>query len=216
MCIGIADHFEGQRKRAVWAGCPTDADSEAALSVGVVEQMGSLVPEVSSDRSSSLLVYSARVKGYELSMSLLVDSGASQNFVSLAALEKSPSSWKLLRESGRKQKTTVRLANGTLVAAEGVRVELTFSFNDFNCRDWFVVLKMQNHHDLILGMPWLAKYQPWIDWRSRTIASSTQDTGKEMYLREAYAMDAIAVAQVGCADWKSCVTKEGSRGRCRP
>ena len=159
--------------------------------------MGSLVPGAPSERASNLLVCSAKVKGYDRVMTLLVDSGASQNFVSLAALEQSPRTWKSLRECGRRERTTVRLANGALVASEGIKVELSFNFGDFSCREWFAVLKMQSPHDLILGLPWLAKHQPWIDWRTRTIASSTQDTGKEMYLRDAYAIDVVGCSHHG-------------------
>lgn len=162
--------------------------------------MGSLVPGAPSERASNLLVCSAKVKGYDRVMTLLVDSGASQNFVSLAALERSPRTWKSLRECGRRERTTVRLANGALVASEGIKVELSFNFGDFSCREWFAVLKMQSPHDLILGLPWLAKHQPWIDWRTRTIASSTQDTGKEMYLREAHAIDVVGCSHHGESD----------------
>ncbi|GMG14888.1 unnamed protein product [Phytophthora fragariaefolia] len=31
---------------------------------------------------------------------------------------------------------------------------------------------MDDQYDLILGMPWLAKHEPWIDWCSRTIGAS--------------------------------------------
>ncbi|GMF50660.1 unnamed protein product [Phytophthora fragariaefolia] len=31
---------------------------------------------------------------------------------------------------------------------------------------------MDDRYDLILGMPWFAKHEPWIDWRSRTIGAS--------------------------------------------
>ena len=51
---------------------------------------------------------------------------------------------------------------------------------------------MESPYNLIPGMPWLAKYQPWIDWRTRTVACSTQDTGKDVLLREAYATDVVS------------------------
>ena len=51
---------------------------------------------------------------------------------------------------------------------------------------------MESPYDFILGMPWLAKHQPWIDWRTRTVASSTQDTGKDVLLREANVTDAVS------------------------
>ena len=50
---------------------------------------------------------------------------------------------------------------------------------------------MESPYDLVLGMLWLAKYQPWIDWCTRTVASSTQDAGKDVLLREAYATDVV-------------------------
>ena len=53
---------------------------------------------------------------------------------------------------------------------------------------------MESPYFLILGMPWLAKHQPWKDWRTRTVANSTQDTRKDVLLREAYATDVVADA----------------------
>ncbi|CAI5703334.1 unnamed protein product [Peronospora effusa] len=154
--------------------------------------MGSIVPEVPKGRTSTLLVYSARVRGYDQVMTLLVDSGASQNFVKLAALKKRPACYESLCQDGKREEAIVRLANGALVKSEGVQVELAFSFSDFSCKKKFTVLGMESPYDLILGMPWLAKHQPWIDWRTRTVASSTQDTGKDVLLREAYVADAVS------------------------
>ena len=154
--------------------------------------MGSIVPEVSKFRTSTLLVYSAHVRGYDQVMTLLVDLGASQNFVKLAALRKRPAMFESLCQDGKREEATVRLANGALVKSEGVQVELAFSFSDFSCKEKFTVLGMESPYDLILGMPWLAKYQPWIDWRTRTVANSTQDTGKDVLLREAYATDVVS------------------------
>ena len=100
----------------------------------VFEHMGSIVPEVPKGRTSNLLVYSARVRGYDQVMTLLVDSGASQNFVKLAALRKSPSSYESLCRDGKREEVTVRLANGALVKSEGVLVELAFSFSVWRVR----------------------------------------------------------------------------------
>ena len=41
-------------------------------------------------------------------------------------------------------------------------------------------------------LPWLAKHQPWIDWRARTFANSKQDTGKDVLLRDANATDVVS------------------------
>ena len=67
-------------------------------------------------------------------MTLLVDSGASQNFVKLAALKKSPQSYVALCQDGKRAEATVRLANGAFVKSEGVQVELAFNFSDFSCK----------------------------------------------------------------------------------
>ena len=56
---------------------------------------------------------------------------------------------------------------------------------------------MESPYDLILGMPWLAEYQPWTDWRTRTVANSTQDTEKEVLVREAYVTDDVSITVDG-------------------
>ncbi|CAI5739632.1 unnamed protein product [Peronospora farinosa] len=126
--------------------------------------MVSIVPEVPKGRTSTLLVYSARVRGYDQVMTLLVVSDASQNFVKLAALKKRPTSYESLCQDGKREEAIVRLANGALDKSEGVQVELAFSFSDFSCKEKFTVL----------------------------VASSTQDTKKDVLLREAYVADAVS------------------------
>ena len=147
--------------------------------------MGSAVPEGPNERpSNELLVFSARVRGYDQAMTLLVDSGASQNFANGTVLKKNPAKWKELVRSGKRQQMAVRLADGSLIRSEGVSVELHFDFNDFLCREKFVVLEMKNHYDLIVGMPWLRKHQPWIDWRTRTIGNSSPASQEVKQMRE--------------------------------
>ncbi|KAF1318872.1 Pol protein, partial [Globisporangium splendens] len=184
---------KGKRNVSVEAGRSTETDSIASASPTTrVVQMGSLVPGALGNKApSEMLVYSADVKGYEKKMTVLVDCGASQNFVSKAALEQSLQAYERLVHSGKREKMIVRLADGSTVHTEGVQVELSFSFCDFVCKETFVVLAMGSRYDLILGMPWLAKHQPWIDWRARTIGSSTPSSDEERRLRENFhAMDA--------------------------
>ena len=64
---------------------------DKAVPLTRVEQASSLVPTRLGDKpEGEILVYSASVKGYEKTMTLLVDSGASQNYVSKSALMRSP------------------------------------------------------------------------------------------------------------------------------
>ncbi|KAF1331522.1 Pol protein, partial [Globisporangium splendens] len=70
-----------------------------------VVQMGSLVPGALDNKApSEMLVYSADVKGYEKKMTVLVDCGASQNFVSKSALKKSLQAYDRLVHSGKREK----------------------------------------------------------------------------------------------------------------
>ena len=126
--------------------------------------MCSIVPAVPDKWSSNMLVYSARVRGYDQVMNLLVDSGASQHFANLAALKKSPTIYEALCRDCKREEATVRLADGMLVKSEGVQAELASSLSDFSCKERFTVLSMESPYDLIIGMPWLVKHQPWIDW----------------------------------------------------
>ena len=70
-------------------------------------------------------------------------------------------------------------------------IELAFRFSSFSCKEKLIVLGMESRYDLILGITWLANYQPWIDWRTRIVTSSTQDTGTDVLPREVYATDVV-------------------------
>ncbi|POM70577.1 Putative Polyprotein, partial [Phytophthora palmivora] len=72
-------------------------------------------------------------------------------------------------ELGRGQ-VSVRLANGTVVNVSGVRMDLAVKFEDFDSTESFLVLDMDKY-DLILGMLWLEKHEPWIDWRGQAIGA---------------------------------------------
>ncbi|KAE8954718.1 hypothetical protein PR002_g32010 [Phytophthora rubi] len=50
-------------------------------------------------------------------------------------------------------------------------MDLAVKFEDFDSKEPFLVLDMDKY-DLILGMPWLEKNEPWIDWRGKAIGAS--------------------------------------------
>jgi len=68
---------------------------------------------------------------------------------------------------------SVRLATGIVTTTKKVEVELPVQFADFDSVESFTILDMDGRFDLILGMPWLQRDEPWIDWRTRSIGSST-------------------------------------------
>ncbi|POM78257.1 Hypothetical protein PHPALM_4231 [Phytophthora palmivora] len=78
-----------------------------------------------------------------------------------------------LREGVGRGKVSVRLADGTVVNVPEVRMDLAIKFEDFDSTESFLVLDMDKY-DLILGMPWLEKHEPWIDWRGKAIGASLQ------------------------------------------
>ncbi|GMF46740.1 unnamed protein product [Phytophthora fragariaefolia] len=67
---------------------------------------------------------------------------------------------------------TVRLATGTRVTVPKVPVDPGVKFLDFDSVERCLVLDLDVRYDLILGMAWLERHQPWIDWRSKTLGAS--------------------------------------------
>ncbi|POM58561.1 Pol protein [Phytophthora palmivora] len=89
-----------------------------------------------------------------------------------------------LRESEGRGQFSVRLADGTVVNVPGVRMDLAVKFEDFDSTEAFLVLDMDKY-DLILGMLWLEKHEPWIDWRGKAIGASLAVSDRALYgLRE--------------------------------
>ncbi|GMF40017.1 unnamed protein product [Phytophthora fragariaefolia] len=122
---------------------------------------------------SNLVVVTASVKGYLEPMPVLIDSGASFNFATKASVARNNALYaSALDTSKSNTNVSVRLATGSIVSTRKVTIRLSVKFDDFNSVEPFIVLDMDDRYDLILGMPWLAKHEPCIDWRSRTIGAS--------------------------------------------
>ncbi|GMG16398.1 unnamed protein product [Phytophthora fragariaefolia] len=77
-----------------------------------------------------------------------------------------------LEASKSNTNVSVRLATGSVVSTRKVTIPLSVTFDDFISIEPFIVLDMDDRYDLILGMPWLAKHEPCMDWRSRAIGAS--------------------------------------------
>ena len=45
-------------------------------------------------------------------------------------------------------------------------------FLDFDSVERCLVLDLDSRYDLILGMAWLERHEPWIDWRSKTLGAT--------------------------------------------
>ncbi|GMF58231.1 unnamed protein product [Phytophthora fragariaefolia] len=122
---------------------------------------------------SNLVVVTASVKGYPEPMTVLIDSGASFTFATKASVARNNALYASALEASKSNtNVSVRLATGSIVSTRKVTIPLKVKFDDFDSVEPFIVLYMDDRYDLILGMPWLAKHEPWIDWRSRTIGAS--------------------------------------------
>ncbi|GMF34542.1 unnamed protein product [Phytophthora fragariaefolia] len=122
---------------------------------------------------SNLVVVTASVKGYPEPMTVLIDSGASFNFATKASVARNNALYaSALEASMSNTNVPVRLATGSIVSTRKVTIPLNVKFDYFYSVEPFIVLVMNDLYDLILGMPWLAKHEPWIDWRGRTIGVS--------------------------------------------
>ncbi|GMF54524.1 unnamed protein product [Phytophthora fragariaefolia] len=76
-----------------------------------------------------------------------------------------------LRENSSATPVLVRLANGSLVEVPRVLMDLSAKFENFESTERFIVLEMDKY-DLNLGLSWLEKHEPWIDWRGKAIGAS--------------------------------------------
>ena len=141
-------------------------------------QVGVGVASVSSvmNYSKSLIKFAGKLHGHE--SSLLLDSGASCNFISdrfvkdhgirVSPLEKGTRSKVVVADN---QDDDVVLADGSRQKILGVAKDVRSCFDGFNGIVDFVVLPLHGC-DAILGMPWLEGENPVVDWKNRRILKS--------------------------------------------
>ncbi|GMF14080.1 unnamed protein product [Phytophthora lilii] len=161
----------------VGAGRPTGEDLSLHERCAGGAHHGGLAPESlctleTEKGSDGLLVVQASVRGYSNPFRVLIDSGASKIFARRQTVARNGDTFAdTLRENEGNGLVSVRLADGTVVEVPRVHMDLAVKFKDFDGTEQFIVLKMDKY-DLILGMPWLEKHEPWIDWRGKTIGAS--------------------------------------------
>ncbi|POM77854.1 LOW QUALITY PROTEIN: Gag protein, partial [Phytophthora palmivora] len=166
------------------AGRPTGEDLSPHGRSADGARHGGLAPESlgaleTRKSSGGLLVVHASVRGYGDPFRVLIDSGASTNFARRQMAARNGDKYAdALRESEGRGQVSVRLADGTVVNISGVRMDLAVKLEDFDSTELFLVLDM-NKYDLILGMPWLEKHEPWIDWRGNAIGASQPQSTTE-------------------------------------
>ena len=116
---------------------------------------------VNTDLATSLIVLPGIVQ--KLPANIMVDSGASRNFVSESFLTK------LNVKIHKKNCTYVRMADGRIREGDGLVKGLYYHIGPYTARSDFVITKLHTEYQLILGKPWLAKMQPQVDWEKNVI-----------------------------------------------
>ncbi|KAF1322456.1 reverse transcriptase, partial [Globisporangium splendens] len=166
-----------KRERPVGAGLPT---GRTKSSVNVVEAQNSCpgvrnAHEVSANRCErveqepALIVRKVKVDGYSEPLRALVDTGASNNFVRTQVVRRQGLDLPISNKE-----MIVRLANGSKVTMPKRVLRMVVECDDFRGEDEFILLDLDDKFDLILGMPWLRRYQPSIDWKKKKISVDKQ------------------------------------------
>ncbi|KAF1317587.1 reverse transcriptase, partial [Globisporangium splendens] len=117
--------------------------------------------ENSVSQTSSLIVLKVHVDGIATPLRALVDTGASNNFVRNEVIVRHGV---FVPDANEDKTMVIRLANGSTVKMPKRVVRLAMKCEDFRGEDEFILLDLDDKFDLILGMPWLKRYQPSIDW----------------------------------------------------
>ena len=93
----------------------------------------------------------------------LIDCGATTNFISKRYVYKHGIPTRKIKKT-----QIVKFANGTIETTNQIVTSLTMYINNQSIKENLIVFPLQSY-DIILGMPFLIKYNPRIDWIDNTI-----------------------------------------------
>ena len=113
-----------------------------------------------SESSSNLLAITSTISGKKVKA--LIDSGATNNFLSLtwAKANKIPM-------KRHEKRMTLSLADGSTTHYEHFTT-VSVSFKGHTIKTNFDIVNLE-HNNAILGIPWLTKVNPTIDWNTKTV-----------------------------------------------
>jgi hypothetical protein len=94
------------------------------------------------------------------------------------------------------------MANGSSITIQKQIIELTYSVNDYEGTDSFFLLDLDDRFDVILGMSWLIRHQPIINWANQSVVSFKSfnkiDFINEDYISLSNAIDCYSVEGFIC------------------
>ena len=102
-----------------------------------------------------------------LPLKSLVDCGASNNFIRRQSLE--DRRLKYVERDIPLTRMTVRLATGASVTVEKRVIGIRYTLKGKKYDDDFIVLDLDDKFDVILGLPWLRKYEPCVNWQHQSV-----------------------------------------------
>ena len=102
-----------------------------------------------------------------MSLRALVDCGASNNFVRRQSMN--DSELNLFEREIPPTTMTVRIATGASVKVMKRVVGITYTLKEVHYDDDFIILDLDEKFDVILGLPWLRRYEPQVSWHRRTV-----------------------------------------------
>ena len=102
-----------------------------------------------------------------MSLQALVDCGASNNFVRRQSLDNSE--LKYIERGIPPTRIKVHPATGASVTVMKRVVDITYTLKGVQYDDDFIILDLDDKFDVILGLPWLRRYEPQVSWHRRTV-----------------------------------------------
>jgi hypothetical protein len=122
----------------------------------------------------------------------MFDSGATHNFVSMKTAKDMGLPMGIL-EGDR----SVKFGDGKKSPALGLVQDVVFRVGDCDDKDDFVVIP-GNGEDLVLGMGWLERRNPTIDWRQRSVMVDDKKIGLQQTSIEYSGMIMMGMGMCGC------------------
>uniref|UniRef100_A0AAV1VMA1 Uncharacterized protein n=1 Tax=Peronospora matthiolae TaxID=2874970 RepID=A0AAV1VMA1_9STRA len=170
MSLSRDSKLDRQKKRSGSVGAEHPADLAtsrefAGLLTKIAPNAQSLYATAPSDEGHLITLKIEVTSG--MSLRALVDCGASNRFIRRQSLEDSRLNY--VEREFPPTRMTVCLATRASVAVNKRVVGIHYTLEGKQYDDDFIVLDLDDQFDVILGLPWLRKYQPWVSWQHRSV-----------------------------------------------
>ncbi|KAA8496806.1 Transposon Ty3-I Gag-Pol polyprotein [Porphyridium purpureum] len=141
------------------SGCPTPCGRNSSANQPVIKELGGM-------GAAMLLRVRGKVHKSDGEATFLIDSGATDNFMSVDFVLKSDG----LKQKASWKRDHVTLADGSVLETAGEVSNVKFELSDgYSGAANFAICRIAGQ-DAILGMEWLKRENPVIDWQSGMLA----------------------------------------------